>query len=59
MEMVACGIQSLLMISLKAVKVEVKNKGLGVIDTLFEIPFLQFLILWPLSFIKSCDIMML
>ena len=36
---------------------EVKNKSLGVIETLFEIPFLQFRILWPVSFMKYCDIM--
>lgn len=59
MEMVACGIQSLLMINLKGVQVEVKNKGLGVIEALFESLFLQFLILCLLSLMKYCDIMTL
>lgn len=45
------------MINLKGVQVEVKNKGLGVIEALFESLFLQFLILCPLSLMKYCDIM--
>lgn len=47
------------MINLKGVQVEVKNKGLGVIEALFESLFLQFLILCLLSLMKYCDIMTL